>query len=223
MTYGGYPAVVMEPDITEKKELLNELKTSFVKRDIYEAGVEKELVFFQLMRLLSEQTGNLVNRNELGSTLKVDSKTVDNYLFVLQKCFHISLIAPFFSNLRKEITKMPKIYFNDLGMRNVLLNNFEIPDNRSDRGALFENLLFIRLCEIHDADNVKFWHTADGKEVDFIVETTNKKGIAYEAKYSGKLFKPNKYNTFKATYPEYPLVTVDLLGEAEATPYLKLK
>ncbi|MCU0347228.1 MAG: ATP-binding protein [Saprospiraceae bacterium] len=122
LTFGGYPAVALEPDFSEKKMLLNELKNAYVKRDIAESGVSMEAKFFLLFQLLADQTGNLVNRNELSKTIQVDTKTVDNYLYVLEKCYHVHLLKPFFRNLQKELTKMPKVYFNDLGLRNALLN-----------------------------------------------------------------------------------------------------
>jgi predicted AAA+ superfamily ATPase len=141
LIYGGYPSVALEPDLVEKEELLKELKNSFLKRDIDESGVNNPDAFYKLAMLLSNQTGNLVNKNEFSNTLGIDNKTIDRYLFVLQKCFHIELIKPFFQNLRKELTKMPMIYFYDLGMRNSLLNRFFEFDLREDKGRLLENFV----------------------------------------------------------------------------------
>jgi uncharacterized protein len=203
--YGGYPAVVLETDIAAKVERLQDLRDSFVKRDILEAGITDETKFYRLMMVLAAQSGNLLNVSELSNTLRMSNSVVENYLFVLQKCFHISLVKPYFNNIRKELTKMPKIYFNDLGLRNVLINYFANIEQRADKGALLENLVFRRQIELHPKDSVKFWHTADGNEVDFVVETSFQNGDAIEVKFSESDAKPNKYKKFTEAYPAFPL------------------
>lgn len=209
LTYGGYPAVVLESNKEEKKLLLNELKNSYLRRDIIESGVDKENKFLMLVQILADQIGNIVNRNELGNTLGLDNKTVDRYLYILEKCFHIDLLKPFYRNLRKELTKMPKVYFNDIGLRNAILGKFDNPMNRIDKGALFENFIYNQLRIKHNQYDLKYWRTADGNEVDFIIEESYNTGYALEVKWNCKQFKPNKYKKFKNTYPNYPLKCID--------------
>ena len=205
MNYGGYPAVVLEPGIPAKIERLQDIRDSFVKRDILEAGITDETRFYRLMMVLASQTGSLVNVNELANTLRLTHSLTDNYLFVLQKCFHVSLVKPFFQNLRKELVKMPKLYFNDLGLRNVLINYFAPLDQRADKGALLENFVYRRQTELHSPDQVKFWRTVDGNEVDFVIETRFGSGQAIEVKFSESEVKPQKYKKFTDAYPTFPL------------------
>ena len=205
LTYGGYPAVVLEPDPEAKVERLRELRDSFVKRDILESGVSDEAKFYRLMVLLASQTGSLLNTNELANTLRLTHPTTDQYLYILQKCFHVSLVRPFFQNLRKELIKMPKVYFNDLGLRNVLINYFAPLALRADKGALLENYVQRRLSEKYREEQMKFWRTADGNEVDFVLEETAFGGQAIEVKFSPTEANPAKYKKFTETYPAYPL------------------
>ncbi|MEI6409485.1 MAG: ATP-binding protein [Bacteroidota bacterium] len=205
LTYGGYPAVVLENDVKYKVERLHELKDSFVKRDMLESGVSDETKFYRLMMLLASQIGNLVNVNELSNTLQLTNVATDHFLYVLQKCFHLSLVRPFYQNLRKELIKMPKAYFLDTGLRNVLVNYFAPIEQRTDKGALLENYVFRRLTEQYAQSQIKFWRTADGNEVDFVVEETAFKGIAIETKFSSNEANPNKYRKFTETYPQFPL------------------
>lgn len=205
LTYGGYPAVVLEPQMNQKIERLQELRDSFVKRDILETGVTDETKFYRMMQLLASQTGNLVNTNELSNTLRLTHPATDQFLYVLQKCFHISLVRPFFQNLRKELVKMPKVYFNDLGLRNVLVNYFAPLEQRTDKSALLENYVFRRLTEQYTPDQLKFWRTADGNEVDFVVEETAFGGKAIEVKFNPEEANSNKYKKFTETYPQFPL------------------
>lgn len=205
MNYGGYPAVVLENDIAQKIELLKDIRDSFIKRDILESGITDETKFYRMLMLLASQSGNLLNVNEISNTLRITNATVENYLYVLQKCFHISVVKPFYKNLRKELTKMPKVYLNDLGLRNVLINYFSPLEQRADKGMVLENLSFRLLSERFDQDQIKYWRTADGNEVDFVVETCYLKGFAVEVKFNEQDVKPNKYNKFTQNYPDFPL------------------
>jgi predicted AAA+ superfamily ATPase len=205
LTYGAYPAVVLENNIAYKKELLAELVNSYMKKDVMEADVREELKFFNLVKLLSYQTADLVNQHELSNTLKTAVGTIDNYLYLLRKCFHIHLLSPKYGNIRKELTKMPKVYFNDLGMRNYLCNNFDKVEQRHDKGALVENYAYIRLRDLYGLDALHFWRTADGNEVDFIVEENLKSGKAYEVKFAESGFKLSKYKKFTEGYPGFTL------------------
>ncbi len=205
MNYGGYPAVVLENGIEEKMELLKEIRDSYIKRDVLESGVSDEGKFYRMLLLLASQSGNLLNVNEISNTLRISNTTVENYLYVLQKCFHITLVKPFYNNIRKELTKMPKVYINDLGLRNVLINYFSPLEQRADKGAVLENLAFRLLSERYDQDQIKYWRTADGNEVDFVVETSYLKGFAVEVKFNEQEAKPNKYNKFIQNYPDFPL------------------
>lgn len=205
INYGGYPAVVLENDSALKIELLKDIRDSFIKRDILESGITDETKFYRMLMLLASQSGNLLNVNEISNTLRMTNATVENYLYVLQKCFHITLVKPFYNNLRKELTKMPKVYINDLGLRNVLINYFSPLEQRADKGMVLENLSFRLLSERYDQDQIKYWRTADGNEVDFIVETSYLKGFAVEVKFNEQEVKLNKYNKFIQNYPDFPL------------------
>lgn len=208
LVYGGYPAVVLANTEQDKQEMLKELVNSYMKKDALEAGIKEELKFFQLARLLADQTGNLVNNHELGNTLQMASSTVENYIYLMQKTFIVQLLSPFYGNVRKELTKMPKIYFTDNGLRNALLNNFSKLNDRADKGELLENYIYCRLRQLYNSDHLHFWRTADGNEVDFVVEEQLSKGVAFEIKYNDVQFKPTKYKKFLEAYPDFNLACV---------------
>jgi len=204
MIYGGYPAVITEPYKEEKILRLQEIRDSFVERDILESGIINESAFYKLFRILASQTGSLVNINELSSILRIKNETIENYLNVLQKCFHIVLTKPFFKNLRKELVKMPKVFLLDTGLRNCLLNNFQPMSVRVEKGELWENTVFRILADKYGADAIHYWRTSAGNEIDFVL-SDNDDPKAIEVKYDKNLVKPGKYKIFKETYPEISL------------------
>jgi uncharacterized protein len=205
MNYGGYPAVVLENNIDDKIELLREIRDSYIKRDLLESGVSDETKFYRMLMLLASQSGNMLNVNEISNTLRITNATVENYLYVLEKCFHITLVKPFYNNLRKELTKMPKVFINDIGLRNILINYFAPIEQRFDKGLVLENFCFRVLLERFEQDQIKYWRTADGNEVDFIIETEYLKGFALEVKFNEQEVKLSKYKKFIENYPDFPL------------------
>ena len=206
LTFGGYPAVVLAETEDRKKAILNELSQSFLKRDILESGIKNEDKFYFLLRSLAAQTGGLLNTNQFANSLQLSVTAIDNYIYTFRKTFHIGLVRPFYKNLKKELTKMPKVYFNDLGMRNNLLNLFHPVDLRLDKGELVENFVYLQLRNKFNPDEIRFWRTTDGQEVDFVVSTAFDKGFAIECKFTERDFKQSKYMKFINEYPDYPLM-----------------
>lgn len=204
MIYGGYPAVITDHDKKEKADRLREIRDSFVKRDILESGIINESAFYDLFRILASQTGNLVNVNELSSLLRIKNDTVENYLSVLQKCFHIVLVKPFFRNLRKELIKMPKVFFLDTGLRNCLLNNFLPLSVRADKGELWENIVFRILADKYGSDAVHYWRTSAGNEVDFVLPDIEEPK-AIEVKFDVNQIRISRYKIFRESYNNIPL------------------
>ena len=80
---------------------------------------------------------------------------------------------------------MPKAFLMDTGLRNSLINNFQAVSIRSDRGDLWEQSFFRLLADQNPIDELRYWRTADGKEVDFVLPETENP-IAYEAKFDIK-------------------------------------
>lgn len=208
--YGGYPRVVLSP-LEEKIEILREIAYSYIKKDLYESKIRQEDVFYKLFKILASQVGNLVNSSELASTLNVSKSAIDNYLYVMRKSFHLHLISPFFKNIRKELTKMPKVYFLDLGLRNFLVDNFKSFKIREDNGALLENAVFRQLIEKYQLEKIKFWRTIQKQEVDFVIGGKE----AMEVKSQPQKFKKNKYDLFLDAYPEikFSVASLDVKQE----------
>jgi len=222
LTFGGYPNVVLQNSREEKIEALQELFHSYLKRDVMEAGILHKEKFYKMLTILTHQTGGLLNMNELANTLMISVPAVDNYIHVLQKCFHIGLLKPFHRNIRKELTKMPKIYFNDLGFRNVIIKQFGNIGLRPDKGELVENYVYIRLSQKYSFDNLRFWRTSAGNEVDFVVNSEDNNSFAIEVKYSTKEFNEKKYKMFKESYPEIPLQPIAYMSDDNSTSLLGL-
>jgi len=194
LTYGGYPRVILSKSEDEKKEVLKNLLSIYLLRDIKEiAKITDETKMYKLLKAMSLQIGNVVVYNELSTLIGVNAVQLKTYLSVFEKAFLTKSITPFFSNKRLEIVKNPEIFFLDMGLRNVIIKNFSALEDRVDKGAMLENFVF---RELIDRD-VKYYRTKNGAEVDFIIDDT----IPVEIKSSLTSMKISKsYHYFLENY-----------------------
>jgi predicted AAA+ superfamily ATPase len=208
-TYGGYPNVVMESDVEEKHRYLSELHQSLLRKDIGESGIRQEAKFYMLLRLLAAQCGDLTNLNELANTIGLSHTAIANYMYVLEKSCIVKPCPSFHRNLRKELTKMPKVYFLDPGYRNSVLKSFARLEERVDNGGTLETILFTEMVK-NGKQDIRFWRTQSKQEIDFIVDDTQ----AFEVKMQARKFSVHKYRAFLEAYPEISLSPVVLSDDS---------
>lgn len=186
MVYGYYPEIVTNPKQAER--LLRFLSDSYLYKDIFLfKGIKKPEKMLELLRLLAWQIGSEVNTNELSRTLGIDNQTVDSYMDMLEKAFVVYKLPAYHTNQRIELKKSKKVYFNDLGIRNALINDFRPVEVRSDNGALFENYVINELRKENAYKgvfaNFYFWRSTDHREIDLVVEKNNTL-LTYEIKWN---------------------------------------
>jgi len=173
LLFGGYPRVVLAGAQEEKVNVLREIYSSYVEKDVVGfLEVRNKTAFTRLLKLLSAQIGQLVNVGELAMHLSVDRETVERHLYALEQTFVIQKLTPYFRNLRQEIIRANKVYFLDNGLRNLVLENFDAGDNRLDKGAVLENAVFSQLAFLtrKKIGGFHFWRTKQKTEVDFVIE-----------------------------------------------------
>lgn len=198
LVYGSYPEVYLAENLKDKEKLLNEIVNSYLYKDVLELeSIKKADKIFRLLKLLAFQIGQEVSINELSINLELNNETVRRYIDLLEKSFIIYRLSAFSGNLRKEVIKKDKIYFCDLGIRNVLINSFNSLENRNDVGALFENFLVMERIKKIKYQEVSassyFWRAYTGSEIDYIEEREGEYS-AFEFKYSRKNSrKPQKF------------------------------
>src|SRR3989338_5687307 len=187
LIYGSYPDVVLCEDDEIRKRYLKEIISSYLYKDILELdGLKHSDKLVRLLQLLAFQIGKEVSFTELGTQLAMSKNTVDRYLDLLEKAFVVYKLGGFSRNLRKEVSKNPRYYFYDTGVRNALIQNFNPLDLRDDVGQIWENYLVMERLKKQENTGISctnyFWRTYDRKEVDWIEEREGKL-FAYEFKW----------------------------------------
>lgn len=173
LIYGSYPDVLMHQ--SEARDLIMGLSDSYLYKDILELdSVRKSELLRKLLVALALQVGSEVSYNEVAKTIGSDSRTVERYVDLLEKCFVVYRMYGLNRNMRNELKKSKKIFFYDNGIRNAILNNFSPIELRSDMGALWENFFIMERIKMNAYNgryvNYYFWRTTDQKEIDFIEE-----------------------------------------------------
>ena len=212
LRYGYYPEIVT--GIGNEERLLKFLSESYLYKDIFLfKGIKKPEKILELLKLLAWQIGSEVNYNELSKTLKIDNQTIESYVNMLEQAFVIYKLNAFNTNQRKELKKSKKIYFNDLGIRNALINDFRPIEIRNDNGVLFENFVINEFRKQNEYQqvyaNLYFWRTTDQKEIDLVIE---KNGMlhTFEIKWN-----PNKKAVLTKSFSNiYPNYTFDVINNS---------
>jgi len=203
LIYGSYPAVSLERRGTDKKLAIKDIYQSYVEKDLVDfLKIGNVGAFNRLLVLLANQIGQLLNVDKLSKALRIPRKETEKYLSILESTFIIKRIYPFHKNYKKEITKTPKLYFMDLGLRNFVINNFNELALRNDQGDLFENFYLLELLksDFHSLNRINFWRTTNQTEIDFIIMEENKTR-AIEVKWE-KSTRPKSFRTLERYYPE---------------------
>ncbi len=214
LVYGMYPEVRTAAGDQDRRDILRELASSYLFKDILELERVKHAgLITDLLTLVALQVGSLVSLNELSSTLGIDAKTVARYLDLLEKSYVLYNLRGFSRNLREEVTRTSKYYFWDTGVRNAAINNFNPLMARQDVGALWENFVVIErlkaLTYARQDARLYFWRTWSQQEID-LIEDRNGELRAYEAKWNPRA-KARRPPKFSRAYPEasFMLVTPD--------------
>jgi predicted AAA+ superfamily ATPase len=227
INWGGYPEPCFESK--EKRPLiLREIVGTYLQKDI--AGflnIGKLDAYNNLLRLMASQVGNLVNKNEISGTLRLNMETVNKYLNILEGTYIFFLVSPYFTNVRKEISKMQKVYISDPGLRRIILNDalHQTPDSFS--GSEIENFVYIHARQMKSVRSINYYRTVSKSEIDFILHQEGVM-VPLEVKYRKNVIRiPLEIKNFSERYPAQVtkrlIITRDYLhreGDNYFIPYL---
>ncbi len=192
LIFGTYPNAFFAGE-ADAPNIISDIAESYLYKDALEyQNIRKPEVIQKLLQALALQIGKEVSYRELGTLLSIDKITLEKYIDLLEKAFIIFKLPPLSRNLRKEIGKMRKIYFYDMGIRNSLIRNFNSLSIRTDTGVMWENFLIAEKIKRNNNEgkrvNSYFWRTYDQKEVDYVEESSGEiKG--FEIKWTETKFK----------------------------------
>ena len=187
INFGGYPEIVLTENIEKKRLKLKEIVNTYIKKDVVDyLKVENISGFNNLVSILFSSTGSMLNKDELSNTVGLNIRTTNKYLDILQNTFILTYLSPFYKNIRKEVSKMKKVYSNDLSF-NTLYSGLMYDKFDLISGNIIENFVFLVL---KDFDYLYYYRTKTKAEIDFILKINNEL-IPIEVKFTNRI----KYNS----------------------------
>lgn len=213
LLYGYYPEVVSTPG--DERLLLKEISDSYLYKDVLRLDtINRPEKLVKLLQALAMQIGSQISYNEIAQTVGLDSKTVEKYVDVLEKCFVIFRLGSYSRNLRNELKFSKKIYFWDLGIRNAVISNFSQVENRPDVGAMWENFLVVERMKRNACSDsfaqTYFWRTQQQNEID-LIEEEDGNVRAFEFKWNQNKSSVKAPLSFSKAYPDatFSVITKD--------------
>lgn len=215
--YGGYPKIVLTSEVERKEKYLQQIIDTYVKKDIRDLADVKDIdKFNKLLEALASQSGQQLNVAELSNTTRIAKQTAEKYLFIMENTYIVRLVRPFSQNIRSELFKLPKIYFYDTGLMQMLwLKGLQ----KEIIGNVYETGIFAELIKKYTKDAVFYWRTKDRKEIDFILRIKNKI-LPIEAKLNFEQFNDSAIRYFNKHYGINNYRVVALNGEPKNRFYV---
>lgn len=186
---GGYPEALARRLWRRRQDWYLEYVAAIVQRDVQEiAQIEKIRQMPQLLRVLAQYGGQLINYSAVGAPLGMNHVTTQKYVGIFESLFLIRTIPPWHSNTLKRLTKTPKLHFLDAGllaaMRDVSPQHVE--QDRSAFGAILETFVLTELLKMASwfAERLEFSYFRDQNqnEVDVVIENRRGQIIGIEVK-----------------------------------------
>lgn len=216
--FGGYPKVVLETDEKKKKKYLFQLIDTYIRKDIRDlAEIGDIKKFNSMLVVLASQSGQLLSMQSLSRETGISFEALQKYINILEETYVIKLISPYSKSRSVEISKNPKVFFYDSGLLSILwLNNFQ----ETIIGLVFETNVFGELVKKYGRNNINFWRTKTGQEIDFVVKKDNLELIPIEVKTNFGQFGKRAMNTFRKKYITKNWAVVGIDGEKINENYL---
>lgn len=195
---GGWPELHARED-KDPKKFLDDYISSYLEKDIVlAAGIQKSREFLKFIKLLAGRVANILDYSSLANDVGVDSKTIKEWISVLEKMHVIFLVQPFSTNLSSRLIKSPKVYFIDTGLvcRLQGWTSAQPILTSPQQGALFENLVFSEIYKTNINYQLGWqlyhWRSRAGEEIDFLIQKNPNDFIFIEAKVSSVPIKDHK-------------------------------
>lgn len=145
---------------------------TLLERDFPQWGIRVAAIALQrFWTMVAHYHGQVWNAAEPARALGVSESTTRRYLDLLTDAFMIRQLQPYHANLKKRQVKSPKIYVLDSGLLHQLLGIDSMKNlfSHPKMGASWEGFVIEQLLKTELHDEVFFWATHQGAEIDLIL------------------------------------------------------
>ena len=137
--------------------------------------------FMELMRVMASCIGSPCNPSKLENTFKsvknetLDRKTISKYLSYMEDAFLIEKSMRYDIKGRKYIGTLSKYYFQDIGLRNALLNFRQVEENHIMENVIYNELRLRGFCVDVGMVEARTAKEREQLEVDFVANMADRR------------------------------------------------
>jgi predicted AAA+ superfamily ATPase len=184
---GGYPG--LHAGAAEADLWFPAYVATYLERDVRNIlRVVNLQDFSRFIRACALRTSQVLNYSDLARDTGIAPNTARKWLSLLQTSAVVTLIEPYFGNRTKRLIKAPKLVFLDTGLAAFLAGFRSEKDlfASSLAGAFYESYVFGQIlrqaASRGDSTPTNYWRTANGPEVDMVIEQAGGTVVAIECK-----------------------------------------
>ena len=184
--YGGFPNAFLAKTIEQNRKWYDDFIRSYLERDLPMLGLNASPIQLRrLLMMIASLQGKLLNQETLANSLGIRNSLVSKYLDFFEQSFLIRRLPPYFTNIGKRLVKTPKIYIRDSGVVHTLLaiNDFDSLLGHINSGGSWEGYVIEQIIAKLNYNQIPFFYrTADGAELDLVIEENLQIKVAFEIK-----------------------------------------
>lgn len=184
--YGGFP----EPALSGKPDFVQtwyrNFIQSYIQRDLPMYGLPADPRISRLLiQMIASANGSTLNYSNYAKSLGLSVPTIKTYISFLTNAFLVSLLPPWHINIKKRLVKSPKIYIRDSGMLHYLsgITSYDALLGNIMAGNSWEGFVISQIAAVLKSDDEMYYYrTQDGTEIDLLVRRNNQWLAATEIK-----------------------------------------
>lgn len=194
------------------KKRLQAYVSLYLREEVQQEGLVRNVAgFSRFLEVISFSHASLINMSNIAKECHVDRKSVETYLQILEDLLLAYRLPVFKKRASREVAVHPKFYLFDAGVFRSLRPKGPLDKPQEIDGLALEGLVFQHLLAWNSygglENQIYFWRTRSGVEVDFILYGPDN-FYAIEVKNSAKVSKHDvqPLKSFQEDYPEAKLI-----------------
>lgn len=201
---GGLPAIYLDDE--NSRALLRSYCSDYLKEEILAEGLTRNLPqFSKFLEIAALSDSEHISYSTIARDVGTSLYTVKSYFEILEDTLIGNFIQAYRKRPKRRLAVMPKFYFFDVGLVNLLSKRKDIVAGSELFGKAFENWIHHELRSFKSyKDNeleISFWKLSSNIEVDFVL---NDMEVAIEVKASSNIHKDHTkgLEELKIDYPK---------------------
>ena len=196
---------------------------TYLREEVMQEGLTRNIsAFSRFLEIASFSQGSPVNASEIGREVGIDRQVIQNYFSILKDLLLAHWLPAFTKRAKRRLITSEKFYYFDAGVYQHLRPKGFLDAPSETAGAGLETLFYqsaLALIAYNKLnDELFYWRTTGGIEVDFILYGENTL-LAFEIKHN-KNIHHKMLTGLKHFKQDYPMAKCYVLYMGEQTLHL---